>query len=626
MRRARNQQAQSMKTLRNFSPACAILALALLAPLAAQADEAPLPESAAPTIRLHADHVAFYYDRFLIEADGNVSVRIGDGVTMTGQTFSMDIKLNRFLLAGAVTVTSPSGSQSGAAVSDFLDFGRIYFVPITSEPDRWTFLDNDFAHPAKGRVMPGDTFAFPDLANDKPYLVANAATIVPHQFVDFHRTVLAVAGKNLTPPLGPYYINFSDNRFLSTNSLTGASYDATWQVAGSKNAISAIHFRYDPTNKAYASFEQHFANPRGYAVFSINPATEDSKYYNLFTGYSITDKLQMSSFTQFHLQQFGFSQPLAGQDVGWIRLTQALPESSVQLVYQQFNLCNTSTYPDTDPGGALLQFCGQGAFRTTNQTHPAQLTLGVTSDENRVGRSPVYYTWDYGIGNIHDAYPLQNFGGASYTTIWNHYIGGTAFLKNVRVGDPSHPYTLGASLTRQRTWYSVPHHVDTTTSLVSLSQSYGPVSDRGKLTAFVSYEVAQTGDYYNGGQQLAYTPFVPVINGTSYPSYLAFQGVATLRTFSLGSTYTPTPYFSATVLARKHRDFPIAEPGEFPQPPVNVLGQPVYGNILGQPPYDVTGTVHVRLTPTLAIDVQRSYYFNFGTRRWSPNFYIQVTQ
>ncbi|HEY1429883.1 MAG TPA: hypothetical protein VGF18_09940, partial [Candidatus Tumulicola sp.] len=115
------------------------------------------------TMQLSASRISFYNDQFLVEADGNVRVTTTDGFVVTGDAFSMDLKLNRFLLAGHVTLRYGNQQVNGAAISDFLDFNRIYFVPVTSEPDRWTFLNGDLAHPVKGRVMPGDTFAFPEV-------------------------------------------------------------------------------------------------------------------------------------------------------------------------------------------------------------------------------------------------------------------------------------------------------------------------------------------------------------------------------------------------------------------------------------------------------------------------------
>ncbi|HEV7180119.1 MAG TPA: hypothetical protein VGN11_09610, partial [Candidatus Baltobacteraceae bacterium] len=76
---------------------------------------------------------------------------------------------------------------------------------------------------------------------------------------------------------------------------------------------------------------------------------------------------------------------------------------------------------------------------------------------------------------------------------------------------------------------------------------------------------------------------------------------------------------------RQHRDFPVPVPGEFTPPPTNVLGAYIYNSYLGQPPYDATGEVRVRIARHFNVDVQRTYYFNFGTQRWSPQFVVQVT-
>src|ERR1700729_3901324 len=109
----------------------------------------PVPTAAPPhtILYLKATRLDFYYNRFLIEGDGNVRLRTSDGFTVTGDAFSMDLKLNRFLVAGHVTLQYGNQRVSGAAISDFLDFNRIYFVPVTSEPDRWTFLNGDLTHP-----------------------------------------------------------------------------------------------------------------------------------------------------------------------------------------------------------------------------------------------------------------------------------------------------------------------------------------------------------------------------------------------------------------------------------------------------------------------------------------------
>jgi hypothetical protein len=121
---------------------------------------------------------------------------------------------------------------------------------------------------------------------------------------------------------------------------------------------------------------------------------------------------------------------------------------------------------------------------------------------------------------------------------------------------------------------------------------------------------------------------VPVVDGVKYPGYSAFRGLATFRTLSLDMTYTNNGNISASLIARKHVDFPKPIPNFFATPPLDILGNQVYGGqpYLGEPPYDITGDLRVRINTHTSIDFSRSYYFNFGKRGWSPEFVIQVLQ
>ena len=58
---------------------------------------------------------------------------------ITGNTFYLDIRLNRFIVAGNVTLQRGDVSVQGAAFTEYLDFDRAYFLPVGNEPDRWTY-------------------------------------------------------------------------------------------------------------------------------------------------------------------------------------------------------------------------------------------------------------------------------------------------------------------------------------------------------------------------------------------------------------------------------------------------------------------------------------------------------
>ncbi len=75
---------------------------------------------------MRADVVDYYSNRYILTADGNVSARLSDGTIVTGNTFSMDLKLNRFLIAGNVHLDGPHIHAMGAAFAGYPDISRNY--------------------------------------------------------------------------------------------------------------------------------------------------------------------------------------------------------------------------------------------------------------------------------------------------------------------------------------------------------------------------------------------------------------------------------------------------------------------------------------------------------------------
>jgi hypothetical protein len=562
----------------------------------------------ATIVRLRADHIQFYYDRYLIEADGHVTVQTNDGTTITGDTFSMDLKLNRFLIASNVRLRSSGGNLDGAAISDFLDFNRIYFVPVISKPDRWTYENNDYRDPIKGREMPGDVFYFPDLSSSSVSLSAKSVQIQAKAYVRFNDVRAYFLHQGV--PLPSYYVYFGSSQDLEQNSLSGASFDATWNAIGDDNYISALHLRYDDFNKAYASFEQHIAgtDPHEYAVFSVNPFTNDDKYWNLVGGEHLGSKFQVDTFSQL----FTDSNPaaLASAQTSFVTLIQAFHHSSLQAFFNQTN----------------YNLLGPQASATLN--HPNFLSLTDTTFNNRIAKTPFFEQVSYQFGFNHDAIGipgapgLQDYNGVPYTTIWNHELAFSLSMVNVKFGDRDKAYgtyALNASTTSSRQWFSVPHHINTQNTTVSISRQYSRF-----VNAYLTDNILNTSDLYNHG---GYVPFAPTLpDGTTYTPYLAFRGASTLRTATLGTTYSASPDLVTSITLAHHQDFPVAFPGLFPLPPLNALGQYIYNNYLGQPPWQLGAEVRARLLPHLVVDVQRTYYFHFGQDVWSPQFVVQFSE
>lgn len=598
---------------------------------------------------LKADHIAFYYDRFLLEADGHVRLRTSDGFNVTGDAFSMDLKLNRFLVAGNVTLQDRSGSISGAAISDFLDFKRIYFVPVMSEPDRWTFLDGDLVHPQKGRVMPDDAFYFPPLPA-QPDMTGSGAIVDTKTYVRFTGAVAYVGGVGV--PLGSNVISFSSNQYFAQNSLTGATADVTWQVAGSPNALTALHLRYDPTNYLYGSIEQHFVGDHEYAIASVNPATRAVKWWNAMLYEKLGSRFQIQSFTQLYTQQAYLSLPRAAQQTTWINATYAFPHSYVTATSQLVN------YNVLGPGSLEVPNAIGG-----NLSHPTFVQVTANSFQNRIADLPLYESIFEGYGFAHDTvgsqqylngiYPywplnkidapvqvpgLQSYGALcpfqlpakynvqyycpTYTTIYNTVLGFNLYTPSLKLNHPDSPYQqyyFNASLTKQRQWNSLPHYIDNTTTNLTVSRQFNRA-----LNTYVGYQIQNIGDHYiNGGYEQCTGP------GTTYcpDSFTSFRGVATLRTASFGLSNAPSPDFNWSLLVRHHEDFPVPVPGLFAFPANNVLGQPLYNWWLGQPPYDATADVRFKLIPHILADVSRTLYWYgnpYRAQYWQPSFVIQL--
>ena len=592
---------------------------------------------------MNATRLDFYYNRFLIEGDGNVRIRTSDGFTVTGDTFSMDLKLNRFMVAGHVVLHDATGTVSGAAIADFLDFRRIYFVPVTSEPDRWTFLDGDLVHPVKGREMPGDAFYFPSVG-EHPSITGTGAVIGTKNYVRFinaHTYFL-----NAGIPLGTYVVNFSSNQYFAQNTLSGASVDLTWNMVGSPNALTALHLRYDPTYKTYLSIEQHFVGEHEYAILSVNPATRAQKWWNLALYEKLGSRFQIQSFTQYYTQQKFLSDPQASQQTTYLNATYAFPHSYVTASAQLTN------YSLLGPGSLEAQNTVAGSL-----DHPSQVQVTASSFQNRVANWPLFEQIYEGYGFNHDTVGgnqyLQGFPGHGppiptpglqaygapcadqhgvknppvyfcpvYSTIWNTVFGFNLFTPSIKLNSTAAPYQtyfFNASFNKQYQWNSLPHWISTSSENFSISRQFSRA-----LNTYVGYQILNTGDHYiNGG----YSPCQPVNSFYCPLSFTSFRGVSTQRTTSLGINDAPTPEFNLSFLVRHHVDFPIPVPGVFGLPPNNIIGQPLYTSYLGQAPYDATGEVRFKILSHMMLDVSRTFYWYgnpYRTQFWQPTFVVQL--
>ncbi len=566
-------------------------------------------------LRVTARRVAFYSNRFIVGADDNVAVTLGDGTRVTGNTFFMDLRLNRFVIAGNVKVFAAGKEIDGAAFSEYLDFDRAYFVPIISEPDRWTFVAGNYAHPALGREMPGDAFFLPDLAGERVFLYATRAVIDPKESARFAPARLNFGLTFATFP--SYFLDFSQNPNYAQNALPGAYVDGPLDFAGGRNGLASAHVRYDSLNGLFPAYEQHLFGQNYYVVAAASPLTRPLKQYNLLGYARISPGLQAQFIAQEFAFQHAFRQPLSATAFAELQITASLPHSYLQLVADQYY---QSLLAQPAPGIAGLLYYGDPSHNWVRD-HPFDTTLSWVGFKHKINRIPLSFQLRSSLGFAHNGYtPLESLGGVPYYSIYSKGAGIDVTSDSLPiVRDKRHrDLYVTATFDRQRLYYSVPHHTDTTTENVSLTK----IVDPQKLTVFVSYTNANTIDNFGPQQSLAYTGVTAVnpFTGQAYPGYAAFKGASTTRSFLEQLVFTPNEIFNLNASLRENKDFPQPVPGA-----VAIVGDAFSFVNYGLPPYQATLEVRFRVTRQLVLDVARSYYFNFGGyQRWQRNFSIQV--
>jgi hypothetical protein len=569
--------------------------------------------------RVTAKRIAFYSNRYILRADGDVNVTLGDGTRVVGNAFYNDLRLNRFVVAGNVTIQAPGQHPvHGAAFAEYLDFDRGYFVPILSEPDRWTFTGGDYEHPLLGREMPGDTFYLPDLSGESVFCYSSRAVVDPRQSVRF-----APARINfglVFVPFPSYFLNYSPNPNFAQNALNGAFADGPLDFAGGEHALATAHVRYDSVDHLFAAYEEHQVSDNHYFVASINPLTRPFKQYNFLAYDRISPGLQVTATFQESAFQHGFSQPLSATAFLELQVTGSLPHSYLQLTDYQFYDSLLAAPSTVSSGGR--PYYGDPTHPWIPD-HPSNVQLAWLGFRHQVYDLPLTYQLRSSFGAVNNTdTPLQQFGGTNFTKEYDKAVGFNLASKSLTVlRDPTgqrRDLYFTASLDKQREWYSAPHHIDNTNFTASFTKIFDP-----EVTFVATYNNLNTGDFYGAQQDLAYPGNATYYNpftGLTYDVSPGFRGFATYRAFIQQLVLTPSRSLTFNLTMRESRDFPRPLVG-----PLQLTGDTVNFVNYGNPPLEADFDVRFPITRVLVLDVSRSYYFNFGgTERWSPQFRFEI--
>jgi hypothetical protein len=569
--------------------------------------------SAAPPTSLDvtAKRVDFFSNRFIVTADGNVKVRLSDGTVVSGETFSMDLKLNRYLVAGDVHIDGPTIHEAGAAFAGYPDLDRSYFLPAGGTPTRTTFAGIDWSHPDTEREQPGDAYYFPDLTGERPYIIADGVRIVPRTNALFNLARVYTAGVYIPSPR--YVVTFSANSHYFENAFAGARVDVGVPFNGSQHSLTALHLRNDAVNGTYLAFDQHFVWNQDWIAFGVDPLTQEERQYNLIGYKRWSPKLETRLFAQVSAAQAGIINR-ADNAAGYTQLQVSGGFTGSNLTYTQDNYYQ---YLLGIPRGITDLNVPLINFDPRWKEHPMDASLAFTGGPTPVakGATAFYLRPRFGVGYAHDiygegGYPNLQPGPA---TLWYHYAGGSLYAAPLRL---TSSLSLTGSYDRQRTWFSVPHYVDNG----ELRFTLGGSRDRQHLRYYVAYDLKTIDDIWGAQQLAAYPPGTLGCgpNGNegntcvtalgSFSGQNAFRGLATSRGYIGSLIYTPTQYFDLTLTLSRFNDSPAPVPG-----------------LYGQPPLQVAAVTRVRISRQILLSLSRAYYFNFANERWTPQYEVQIS-
>ena len=572
--------------------------LTLASGVGANADQQPA-RVGHETISVSADRVMYFSNEATIQARGHVRAVLPDGAIVTADAFSMDLSLQRIVAAGHLTLHTDAGDFVGAAIADFLPFRRIYFVPLVPGADRWTFLNDDYAHPEKGREMPGDAFFLADFGAARPFIVAKSALIDPSTFARFSPAAFGLFNGTIrTPALPPFVENFSDDPNFGVNALSGATYDVPYGFAGSATSLDAVHLRYDQTLKTYFSYEHHLVVPSGkYAVFSVNPATQENKQWNLLGYAPLGSKAALELTTQLFTFQSGLSQPLSANGFADAKVIRALPHSSL-------------TFELTPQYGNLLAPTPLGYYGNRShiyaQNHPMTFGASWSGFDEPLWKSGLSFRVQSGIGYDHDDFGIGVLHPKTVTTGF-----ADASLETPVFAGPFHS-GLTAVYQVQRTWLSFPNVVDRDTLAVTDSRRLNSsiiLLASGVFDSISTHDLRAT--FSSPNMTTGLTPSPQSNNGIAdvggvgiYPQFLG----ATNRAYGLTAQYQPNNAFQMSMSLQQNAYSPLQTPTHF-----------------GPPRYQFSGDVRFRISKTMSLDIARAYFFNWGGLGWTPRFSLQVT-
>ena len=432
-------------------------------------------------------------------------------------------------IASSSRATRARTGKSSDALAIDIDRGRVDAFDITA-----------------GSVA-GD-FAFPDIDPTTTYIRARRMTLVTHATVRF--APAAFPSSLGAPPVPSYLYALYDSSGFSAQSLTGATFDQPYHLAGNATSLYSAHFRFVDGLGPDIAFDHHLVDgERAFVVTSLEAPSRTSR------------TLRVNAYQRLGDRYTATFDASGERDASYAHL---------------------ATSAAFGGGGARLDlsaFSGGGAS--------AELSVR-TADRPFLLRSMYRLRATFGVDAQRGGVLPELVDRGSYTTLWHHGI--DAFLASPQVHGPLGT-TLGSTFDLATTWYGFPRRRDTFSASLSASRPFGKT-----ITVFGTYSESLSAEHYGQLQGLFFPqPAVTFAtpDGTPWPGYSAFSGATTSRSAQIDTQWVTSPSTTFRVSFAHTNDFPQY-------------------NGFGRPQNELRVGARFRPAPNFGIDLSRSYDFAWG--------------
>jgi hypothetical protein len=400
-----------------------------------------------------------------------------------------------------------------------------------------------------------------DLSESRPYIRSHHAILSPNANLRMTPAEFP-ASAGTSFALPTFLYTLASNQNFAQSSMPGSMLDQPYTLFGTANSMTMAHLRYDQQNAVTLGFDERLvAGNNAYFVASVLPFRDRQIDVNAFQ--QLMPGLQQN-FNADHI--FAGYAGEAASDYARYQLQWSQRELRTTFVASEYNSSQTadlivSTYDRWIPH--LFEF---------------KLALDYGFDRNP-GTLP--YADDFRIGPI-------------------------AYVQSPSARLPF-DFSASARYDYSLALYDYPHEV--TNGTLSLNFARSPLGSPLRFNGTVSFQQIDS-RYRNDAAADLWLPnpnypyYAP--DGTLWPGYFAYDGLTTLRTYSGQWTYQQRGDNQVQFTAWYTDDFP-----QF------------HG--YGRPPLSANLSLTRRLTPTLKINLGRTYYFGWNKQYLSPQWTFNVS-